>query len=66
MTNTKRLQRKMTPKQKVRAQIHSRDDLLKRKKQQMLKQKLTFNITYNPAFQKVRSTMKELHYFINS
>ena len=63
MTNTKRSQQKMTRKQILRSQMHSRNDLLKRKKQHVLKQKLTFDITYNPAFQKVRSTMEELHYF---
>lgn len=58
-----RSQQKMTRKQILRAQMHSRNDLLKRKKQQVLKQKLTFNITYNPTFQKVGSAMEELHYF---
>ena len=36
----------------LRAREHSRNDLLERKKQQMSNQKLTFNITYYPAFQK--------------
>ena len=44
-----------------RAREHSRNDLLERKKQQMSAQKLTFNMTYHPAFQNVRAIMEELH-----
>ena len=40
---------------------HSRNDLLEKEKQQMSEKKLTFNITYYPAFQNVRSIMEELH-----
>ena len=45
----------------LRAREHSRNDLLEREKQQMSEQKLTFNITYYPAFQNVRAIMEELH-----
>ena len=41
---------KMIRKQIFRAGEHSRSDLLEREKPQMLQQKLTFNITYYPAF----------------
>ena len=43
---------KMIRKQILRAREHSRNDLLEREKQQMSEQKLTFNITYYPDFQK--------------
>ena len=56
---------KMIRKQILRAGEHSRNDLLEREKQQMSEQKLTFNITYYPAFQNVRAIMEELH-IINS
>ena len=52
---------KMTLKQILRAQEHSRNDLLEREKSQMPEQKLTLNITYFPAFQNVRGIMEELH-----
>ena len=52
---------KMIRKQILRAREHSRNDLLEREKQQMSEQKLTFNITYYPAFQNVRAIMEELH-----
>ena len=52
---------KMIRKQIVSAREHSRNDLVEREKQQMSKKKLTFNITYHPAFQNVRSIMEELH-----
>ena len=45
----------------LRAREHSRNDLLEIEKQQMSEQKLTFNITYYPAFQNVRAIMEELH-----
>ena len=45
----------------LRAREHSRNDLLEREKQQMSEQKLTFNITHNPAFQNVRAIMEKLH-----
>ena len=45
----------------LRAREHSRNDLLEREKQQMSEQKLTFNITYYPAFQNVRAIIEELH-----
>ena len=52
---------KMIRKQILRAREHSRNDFLEREKQQMSDQKLTFNITYYPAFQNVRAIMEELH-----
>ena len=48
----------------LRAREHSRNDLLEREKQQMSEQKLTFNITYYPAFQNVRAIMEKLHIFL--
>ena len=38
-----------------------RTDILDREKQQMPEQKLTFNITYYPAFQNFRAMMEELY-----
>ena len=55
---------KMIRKQILSAREHSRNDLLEKEKQQMPEKKLTFNITYNPAFQNVRSIMEELHILI--
>ena len=52
---------KMILKQILRAHEHSRNDILEREKPQMSEQKLTFTITYYPAFQFVRAIMKELH-----
>ena len=52
---------KMIRKQIVSVREHSRNDLVEREKQQMSEKKLTFNITYHPAFQNVRSIMEELH-----
>ena len=45
----------------LRGREHSRNHLLEREKPQMSEQKLTFNITYYPAFQNVRTIMEELH-----
>ena len=53
--------KKMICKQKLRAQDHSRNDLLETEQPQMPEQKLTFNITYYPAFQNVRGIIEELH-----
>ena len=55
---------KMIRKQILSAREHSRNDLLEKEKQQMPEKKLTFNITYYPAFQNVRSIMEELHILI--
>ena len=44
----------MILKQILKIQEHSRNDLLEREKQQMSEDKLTFNITYYPAFQNIR------------
>ena len=52
---------KMIRKQILYAREHSRNDLLEKEKQQRPEKKLTFNITYYPAFQNVRSIMEELH-----
>ena len=41
---------KMIRKQILSAREHSRNDLLEKEKQQMPEKKLTFNITYYPAF----------------
>ena len=41
---------KMIRKQILRALEHSRNDLLERENLQIPEQKLTFNITYYPAF----------------
>ena len=53
--------KKMIHKQILRAHEHSRNDILEREKSKMSEQKLTFNITYYPAFQNVRAIMEELH-----
>ena len=49
---------KMIRKQILRARQHLRNDLFEREKQQMSEQKLTFNITYYPAFQNARAIME--------
>ena len=51
---------KMIRKQILSTREHSRNDLLEKEKQ-MSEKKLTFNITYHPAFVDVRSIMEELH-----
>ena len=53
--------KKIIRKQIFTVREHSRNDLLEREKPQMSEQKLTFNITYYPAFQNVRAIMEELH-----
>ena len=55
---------KIMQKQILRAREHSRNDLLQREKHQMPEQKITFNITYHPAYQNVRSVMEELHFWL--
>ena len=52
---------KMIRNQILRVRKHSRKDLVEREKPQMSEQKLTFNITYHPAFQNFRTIMEELH-----
>ena len=52
---------KMIRKQILSARDHSRNDILEKEKQQMSERKLTFNVTYYPAFQNVRCIMEELH-----
>ena len=61
MPNRKSYNKRVISKQVLRAREHSRNDLLERKKPQMSEQKLTFNIIFYPAFQNVRTIMKELH-----
>ena len=51
----------MIRRQILSAREYSRNDLLEKEKQQMSEKKLTFNISYYPAFQNVRSIMQELH-----
>ena len=51
----------MIRRQILSAREYSRNDLLENEKQQMSEKKLTFNISYYPAFQNVRSIMQELH-----
>ena len=45
----------------LRAQEHSRKDLLEREKAETSEPKLTFNITYYPVFQNIREILQELH-----
>ena len=52
---------RMISKQIWRAREHSRNDLFETEKPQISELKLTFNITYYPAFQNVRAMMEELH-----
>ena len=51
----------MIRKQILSTREYSRNVLLEKEKQQMPEKKLTFNITYYPAFQHVRRIMEELH-----
>ena len=55
MSNGKKLQQKKIWKRILGAWEHSRNDLLEREKQQMSELKVTFSITYYPAFQNVRT-----------
>ena len=50
----------MVRNQILRARDHLTNDLLEREKQKMSQQKLTFTITYYPAFQDVSAIMEEL------
>ena len=52
---------KMIRKQILKVQEHPRNDLLERENPQMSGPALTFNISYYPAFQKVRAIMEEFH-----
>ena len=49
----------MLRKQILRAQKHSRKDLLEREKTS--EPRLTFNITYYPVSQNIRNILQELH-----
>ena len=51
----------MIRKQILKAREHSRKDFLEREKTDISEPKLTFNITYYPVFQNIRSTLQELH-----
>ena len=62
MANGKGCNEKMISKQILRAREHLRSDLLEREKPQMSEQKLTFNITYYPAFQNYKEKTK---YIVN-
>lgn len=53
-------EKKMIWNQIFRVRKHSRNDLLQKEKQRMSEKKVTFNITYYPSFQNVRSLMEEL------
>ena len=61
MAYGERLQRKNDKKADIERQGHSRNDLLKKEKQQLSERKLTFSITYDPVFRNVRGVMEELH-----
>ena len=61
MAYGKRLQQKNCKKADVNVWEYSGNDLLEKEKQQMPEKKLTFNITYYPAYQNVRRIMEELH-----
>ena len=52
---------KMIRKQILRAQKHSRKDLLEREKTETSVPRLTFNITCYPVFQNMRKILQELH-----
>ena len=66
MVNRKRLERENNTQSILGACEHSRNNLLEREKQQMSEQKVTFNITYYPAFQNFRAIIKELHILLTS
>ena len=50
---------KMIRQQILRTREHSRKDLLEKEKTETSEPKLTFNITYYPVFQNIRSTLQE-------
>ena len=52
---------KIIKKQILSAREYSRNDLLEKDKQQMPEKKLTFNVTYYPAFPNIMKIMEELH-----
>ena len=54
----------MICKQILRAREHSTNDLLERERLHMSEQKLTFNITYYPAFQNFKVIKKELYILV--
>ena len=55
--------KKMIRKQILSTREYSTNDLLEKEKLQVSEKKLTFNITYYPVFQNVRSIMKECIYY---
>ena len=59
------IEMEMIHEQIIRAREHSKNDLLGREKPQLSEQKLTFNITYYPAFQNVNYNWRTT-YFVNS
>ena len=52
---------KMVREQILRARKESRDSLLERSNSRTQETKLTFNITYYPAYQNIRNVLQELH-----
>ena len=50
----------------LRAQEHSRIDLLEKEKTETSEPKLTFNITYYPVFQNIRNILQKLHLLLAS
>ena len=57
---------RMVRTQILKARGESRDSLLERGKTRTSESKLTFNITYYPAFQNVRSILEELQILLAS
>ena len=56
----------MVRKQVLPAREHSRESLLEKVKSESDQNRLTFNITYYPAFQNVRNILQELHILLTS
>ena len=52
---------KMIRKQILRAQDHSRKDLLKKEKAKTSEPRLTFNISYYPVLKNIRNILQEIH-----
>ena len=56
----------MVRKEILRTRAIPRDALLKKVNSQEKQNKITFNITYHPAFQDVRKILEELHVILTS
>ena len=52
---------KMIRKQILRAQDHSRKDLLKKEKAKTSEPRLTFNISYYAVLKNIRNILQEIH-----